>query len=253
MNNLDDVTFCIKTVRRPNACARLVRSIQAVVSDAQILVVDDGPYFERFSTVHAELAKPLHVINTETIDLGVGVGRNLLLDSVGTELLFLFDDDHVVTPWLDLPKLLNTYRLHQEDLDLLGVLQGADSMPFMLTPILEDTRIWMHRGEKFRRGSVAWCDMSPNAFLARTETLRERHRWDEDLKTFEHWEYFYRASRNGLRTAVDTSCGIRHERPKNKKYQRKHRSRLQFLHRGLAKHGFSSIRYHDGRVVEVPA
>lgn len=252
MLNLDDVTFCIKTIRRPWACARLVQSINAYVSEPRILVVDDGPYFERFSVKFPEVAKPTHTINLEEIDQGVGVGRNLLIDNVETELLILLDDDHVLTDGLDLLRLRAMFLTNEEDLDLLGVPQGKDSMPFMLTPILEGRRVWMHRGQKFRRGSLVWCDMAPNAFIARAATLRERHRWDEDLKTFEHWEYFYRASRAGLRVAVDTSARVEHDRPKNPRYQKKHRSRLQFLYLGLQKHGFDSIRYHDGRVVQVP-
>ncbi len=56
----------------------------------------------------------------------------------------------------------------------------------------ERQRIWMHRDEKKRVGTFAWRDMVSNAFLTRKETIASL-RWDAALKTYEHWEFFYRA------------------------------------------------------------
>jgi hypothetical protein len=56
------------------------------------------------------------------VDVGVGVGRNIAVDAVNTEFMFLLDDDHVVTPNLNLDKLID--RFSKLDIDILGVRQG---------------------------------------------------------------------------------------------------------------------------------
>ncbi len=53
---------------------------------------------------------------------------------------------------------------------------------------MNGTRIWMHRGERKRIGETCWCDMVSNAFLARRDTIA-RVRWDDEIKTYEHWEF----------------------------------------------------------------
>ena len=87
-----------------------------------------------------------------------------------------------------------------------------------------------------------------NAFLARRETI-VNVRWDPQLKTYEHWEFFYRASHvSGLKVAVETNCSVRHEHVDNSNY-RSLRARSHFRAIGLRKHGFESMRYPGGGIV----
>ena len=77
----------------------------------------------------------------------------------------------------------------------------------------------MHRGEHRRDGPLCWCGMSSNAFLARRETIVAL-RWDPAIKTYEHWEFFYRASQiEGLAIAVATDCFIHHAHVHAKDYR----------------------------------
>ncbi|GAA4446183.1 glycosyltransferase family 2 protein [Novipirellula rosea] len=242
---LSEITFCIKTIHRPWSCHRLVESLHQHIESPNVIVVDDGRPEARFSGKYPETAKRCTVINMDKHDVGVGVGRNAAVDAVKSEYLFLLDDDHVVTPNLNLDTFIE--RFDNLDVDLLGVRQGSGGRPTMLSPLMNGQRIWMHRGEIRRNGHVAWCHMSSNAFLARTETIRSL-RWDEELKTYEHWEFFYRAKLAQLQVAVAGDCFIRHAHVTSDAY-RPLRGRSKFRSMGLRKHGFHSMRYPGGQIV----
>ncbi|WP_413431580.1 glycosyltransferase family 2 protein [Crateriforma spongiae] len=243
--SLSEITFCIKTIHRPWSCHRLVESLRKHFNDPKITVVDDGKPERRFVAKYPDTAAHCKVIHTEKPDVGVGVGRNLAVDAVNTKYMFLLDDDHVVTENLNFDRVQK--RFVELDIDILGVRQGSGGRPTMLSKLMNGKRIWMHRGETRRRGHVAWCDMSSNAFLARTETIRTL-RWDEAIKTFEHWEFFYRAKLTNLQVAVAGDCFIKHAHVESADY-RALRKRARFRSMGLRKHGFHSMRLPGGQVI----
>ncbi|QDT10743.1 glycosyltransferase family 2 protein [Stieleria marina] len=241
-----DITFCIKTIHRPWSCHRLVESLRERIPNPNIVVVDDGRHELRFSEKYPETAGHCTVINLEQHDVGVGVGRNAAIDAATTEYIFLLDDDHVATESLHFDRVCEYFATH--DLDILAVRQGNGGRPTMLSPLMNGKRIWMHRGEYQRLGTVAWCDMVSNAFLARKETIATL-RWDEQIKTYEHWEFFYRASHvANLQIAVAIDCAIHHAHVTSKSY-RNLRARSKFRAMGLRKHGFHSMRYPGGQIV----
>ncbi len=244
--SLADITFCIKTIHRPWACQRLVESLRKHVDDPRIVVVDDGRPELRFSMKYPQTAARCRVIDLDKHDVGVGVGRNTAIDAAETELIFLLDDDHVITPELHLDRVLERFNEHQ--LDILAVRQGGGGRPLLFSPLMNGKRIWMHRGEHQRVGPLAWCDMSSNAFLARRDTIA-RVRWDDAIKTYEHWEFFYRASHlEHLAIAVAEDCMVVHAHVGAKPYGDL-RCRPKFRAMGLRKHGFHSMRYPGGGIV----
>ena len=168
------------------------------------------------------------------------------IDAAETELVFLLDDDQIVTPDLHLDRVYERFMEH--NLDILAVRQGGGGQPMMLSPLMNGKRIWMHRGEYKRIGPVCWCDMVSNAFLARRDTIA-RVRWDDAIKTYEHWEFFYRASRiEKLAIAVAVDCTVVHAHVGAKPYGDL-RGRPKFRAMGLRKHGFHSMRYPGGGIV----
>lgn len=246
MLKFDNVTFCVKTIHRPWACHRLVRSLLKHFDAPLIVVVDDGLPKYRFSQRYPRTAKLCRVIDFDQYDVGVGAGRNIAIDEAKTEFIFLLDDDHVVTEDMHLDRLYQ--RFHEHNLDILAVRQGKGGLPMMLTPLQNGKRLWMHRGERKRVGNVCWCDMVSNAFLAKRETIANL-RWDESLKTYEHWEFFYRASHlHKLQIAVATDCSVIHAHVVTKTYSDL-RHRPRFRTQGLRKHGFHSLRYPGGSIV----
>ncbi|TWT91694.1 glycosyltransferase [Neorhodopirellula pilleata] len=138
---LSDITFCIKTIHRPWSCHRLVESLCKHIAEPNnnIIVVDDGQPERRFLPAYPETAAKCQVIHPPQVDVGVGVGRNISVDAVTTEFMFLLDDDHVVTPNLNLDKLID--RFSKLDIDILGVRQGAGGRPTMLSPLMNGKRI----------------------------------------------------------------------------------------------------------------
>jgi hypothetical protein len=91
-------------------------------------------------------------------------------------------------------------------------------------------------------------DMVSNAFLARRDTIG-RVRWDDEIKTYEHWEFFYRASHiEHLQIAVALDCSVVHDHVAAKPYGAL-RARPKFRRLGLRKHGFDSLRYPGGGIV----
>ena len=242
----DDITFCIKTIHRPWACHRLVQSLRKHFNQPKIVVVDDGRPELRFSEKYPDTAKHCHVINLDRHDVGVGVGRNTAIDAAETEFIFLLDDDHVITPDLHLNRVYDRFQEH--DIDILGVRQGGGGRPLLFAPLMNGRRIWMFRGEHRRIGPLAWCDMSSNAFLARRGTIAKL-RWDPEIKTYEHWEFFYRASHiEKLKVAVAEDCMVVHAHVGAKPYGDL-RCRPKFRKLGLRKHGFHSMRYPGGGIV----
>ncbi len=243
---IQDITFCIKTVHRPWSCDRLVKSLFDQFGHPDIVVVDDGLDGRRFSQLYPATAGHCLVIDLPEHDVGVGVGRNAAIDAAQTEFIFLLDDDHIVDERLQLESVY--HRFHEHSIDILGVRQGEGGRPLMLSPLMNGKRIWMHRGEYRAVGQVAWCDMASNAFLARRDTIAKL-RWDSELKTYEHWEFFYRASRiEKLQVAVATDCHIRHAHIETKDYGHL-RFRAKYRKLGLRKHGFHSMRYPGGAIV----
>ncbi|MFN9420449.1 MAG: beta-1,4 N-acetylgalactosaminyltransferase, partial [Pirellula sp.] len=139
-------------------------------------------------------------------------------------------------------------RFMEYGLDILAVRQGAGGRPMLFSPLMNGSRIWMHRGEHKRSGAPSWCDMVSNAVLARRATIG-RVRWDDEIKTYEHWEFFYRASHiEHLQIAVALDCSVVHDHVAAKPYGAL-RARPKFRRLGLRKHGFDSLRYPGGGIV----
>jgi hypothetical protein len=84
----------------------------------------------------------------------------------------------------------------------------------------------------------------PRTHLRNASTVR----WDEELKTFEHWEFFYRAKLAELNVAVAVDCFIKHAHVESSDY-RILRKRSNYRSMGLRKHGFHSMRYPSGGVI----
>ena len=140
---IQDITFCIKTIHRPWACHRLVQSLRNEFGEPKIVVVDDGLPEHWFSRKYLETAKHCKVIDLEQHDVGVGIGRNTAIDAAETEFIFLLDDDQIVTPDLHLDRVYQ--RFIEYDLDILAVRQGAGGRPMLFSPLMNGSRIWMHR------------------------------------------------------------------------------------------------------------
>ncbi|MEO1615489.1 MAG: glycosyltransferase family A protein [Planctomycetota bacterium] len=232
----DQVTFCIKTIHRPQCCAALVRSIHEQYGDNRpaIHVLDDGKPELRFSAAcPGEAAMVDRLIETE-YDIGLSAGRNRLLDAGDTPIVVFTDDDHLVTERTRLPELVAKLNQHH-DLDLLAGLSNEQERPKLLS--VEGKTLRIPHGSYKQHGSIRWCHYVGNCFVAYRDIL-QAIRWDESLKVEEHWDFFWRCKIAGMNVACDISHSFKHEHVDPPGYQRR---RPEFLHAGLRKHGLERV------------
>lgn len=179
------VTAVIKTFERPNACARLVRSLKRLYPAMPIIVVDD-------SRDPRPLAGTIPV--RLPFDSGVGAGRQAGLDQVRTPFLLNLDDDFLLYRRTNLGGALDALARHSQ-LDLVGgrvidlpLLITHDFRTASLFPTMARAKI--APGTRF--GGVEVLDKVPNFFLARTEAVRAVG-WNPALKRLDHADFFTRA------------------------------------------------------------
>lgn len=232
----DQVTFCIKTIHRPQCCAALVRSIHEHYGTNRpaIHLLDDGKPELRFSTNCPKEAAMVDELIETDFDIGLSAGRNRLLDAGETPIVVFTDDDHLVTQRTKLPELVAKLNKHN-DIDLLAALSNDEERPRLLQS--NGRRLRIHRGFLKQRGSIRWCHYVGNCFVAYRDIL-QAIRWDESLKVEEHWDFFWRSKVAGVNVACDVSHSFKHEHIDPPGYKR---HRPQFLKRGLEKHGLKKV------------
>ena len=197
------VTAVIKTFQRPRQVRRLVASMQRVQPDLPILVVDDN-------------RDPTPIPGTELLAMpfnsGISAGRNAALAQVETPYVLLLDDDFVFTRQTALAGPIATMEAHPE-IDILG---GAvvnlpdfsvnDYSLITMTPHPAEPRF--DHGATI--GGLTVYSKVPNFFVGRTERVRAVG-WTEELKVYEHHEFFWRAW-GELTTVYDPSWRVIHAR-----------------------------------------
>ena len=232
----DRVTFCIKTIHRPECCAALVRSIYEHCGDRRpsIHVLDDGRPELRFSRhCPREAGMVDRLVETE-YDIGVSAGRNRLLDLGGSPVVVFADDDHRVTQQTRLADLVAKLdRYH--DLDLLAAKSGRDGGPRLMH--VKDRVLHIPVGVCRRHNAIAWCHYVSQCFVAYRDIL-QAIRWDERLKMEEHWDFFWRAKIAGVRVGVATDHSFGHVHVDPPGYVRR---RPEFLAIGKEKHGIRKV------------
>jgi hypothetical protein len=232
----DQVTFCIKTIHRPQCCAALVRSIHQHYGDDRptIHVLDDGQPELRFSTICPDEAAMVdRIIETEH-DIGLSAGRNQLLDAGDTPIVVFTDDDHLVTAATRLPELVRKLNRHH-DIDLLAALSNHQERPKLLK--VDGKTLRIPGGHYKRNSSLHWCHYVGNCFVAYRDIL-QAIRWDESLKVEEHWDFFWRCKIAGVNVACDIDHSFKHEHVDPPGYVRR---RPEFLKASLRKHGLERV------------
>lgn len=179
------VTAVIKTFERPQACARLVRSIRRLHPAMPIVIVDDS-------------RDPRPIFGAKVVrlpfDSGVGAGRQAGLEAVETPFVLNLDDDFLLFRGTRLDTALMALQQHQQ-LDLIG--GRVIDLPLFITHDFRhaalfptQTRPKIAPGTRF--GPVEVLDKVPNFFLARTEKVRAIG-WNSRLKRLDHADFFTRA------------------------------------------------------------
>lgn len=180
-----DITAMIKTFERPDACARLVRSLKRLYPAMPIIVVDDSRDPQPLpGTIFVRLP----------FDSGVGAGRQAGIERVRTPFLLNLDDDFLLYRRTNLGAALDALARHSQ-LDLVG--GWVIDLPLFITHDFRtaslfptNARAKVAAGTRF--GAVEVLDKVPNFFLARTDAVRAVG-WNARLKRLDHADFFTRA------------------------------------------------------------
>ena len=182
------VTMTVKTFERPEVLRRCLASARTVF-DGRIVVADDSR-----EPVSA-LGDGIDVIALP-FNSGVPTGRNAALDAVGTELVFVTDDDIVFTAASDIVAAMN-YLDDNPEVDLVALSRvdlprwravhwrGAEALfAGAAAPLVPfGTMI----------GDLPVVPKTPQLYLARTAAI-QKVRWDERVRMVDHRDFFSRAS-----------------------------------------------------------
>ena len=240
--NLENITFIVKTFERFYCIKRLVKSIYRYYPNAKILIADDSEKSCKAYLERKYARKELKVYELPK-DVGLSYGRNYLLDRVETEYFCLLDDDFVFDEKTDINTALEMMR-ERTEVDILGGYFRNYIATMGIKPYLRRIlRRIKRKKEPFRPynyigelkldsdNQVLYCnyitkqfpdyeivDIVHNFFVARTCVIRDRNRWDEELKLQEHTAFFVMAKLKGIRVAFTNRFSVQHWPYRPEKY-----------------------------------
>ena len=247
----DNITVIIKTFIRPKALAACVESVRELLGDVLIYVADDSP---------EETIVPLKNVDEYFIlppDSGLSFGRNYLVDKVQTEYLMLMDDDTLFYPETAVGVQESLALLENPSIDLVGGKQfmGSSAWPYYGAMEMREGRrddgtfaknliLHNHRSD-YSVDDIPMYDYVSNMFVAKTASMKEARR-DDDLKVFEHLEFFWR-NRTALRCTYLESLVFNNVPGSDDEYS-KHRCRTEYEVIQKEKLGIANIEpYSNGR------
>lgn len=202
------ITAVITTFERPDECLRLIASARKHCPTVRLLVVDDSESPREWPEADDRVILPY--------DSGLSAKRNAAVKHVGSGWVVLLDDDFVCTEATDLQRLVGLAA--ESDFDIVGGEVVDNGAVMRYHGYFDQTgnhvvirRGWTDEGELHR------CELIPNFFAARAETLIA-HPWEEALKLAEHSAYFWRW-RSRLKVGFTTHVEIRHEQTRPEHYK----------------------------------
>lgn len=236
-------TLIVKTFGRMDKVFALVRTVRHYYPGLRILVADDGESIAKTAGKYRGFEYlPL------PYDVGLSAGRNCLLEKVDTPYFMTLDDDFLLDEQSVIEGLI--HALEVGNFDIAAGKNPVDESKFDIdfcgTMTVDATAMWLQPG--FRGEPRAEChpvDFVPNLFAARTQVIREKLLWDENLKLGEHEDFFWRAKQLGIRVATCPAVSFIHDQVphwlQRTKYE-KLRSRVyDFWKVSLKKHGLSRL------------
>lgn len=235
---MKDITFIIKTFERFRCVKRLVKSIYDKYPDANVLIADDSEKSCKEYFMNTYTDKNIRVYEIEK-DSGLSIGRNYLLDRVRTRYFVLLDDDFVFDNKTDIVKGLTI--LKENDLDILGgyfrnyssVNGWFGALKVLIQEVIrfelpnnyignlnyDETSGTLFADYRiYDFPEYVRTDITHNFFIAKTEVIREKNRWDDELKLQEHTAFFLKAKLNGIKVGFSNLISVKHKPERLKKY-----------------------------------
>ncbi len=244
------VTIIIKTLLRPSSLERCVRSIRKRFPAIPILVADDSGY--RTFDDELGLITAYYLLPR---DSGASYGRNFLVGQVKTPYVMVVDDDTLFDEETRLEAAWQVLETVPE-LDLVAgyyrparwwgcfeVDQGSGNRSPINHHSTNHHRGVLRQVFETSRGLVAGFpvyDFVPQFYLARSSKIRQIG-WDDELKTLDHLQFFWRA-RGRLKATVLPYFSAFNTSERNPEYDAFRWQRVPFFRRlQLRKLGLGGI------------
>jgi glycosyltransferase involved in cell wall biosynthesis len=203
-----DLSIIITSYNRPDYLIRCIKSIRAFYHSIDIIVVDNSDSFDH------TIVEPF---NVKTIDAptecGASMARNIGIKHATSEYIFIIEDDTIFTKNTDLSKLLNT--LMESNVDIVS--------PLLLEHIGADEYTTYRYQGNFKRNyynrqvliepvnidanSVCVMDLLPQTIMFKRANNYE---WDNNLKVYEHFDFFWRVKQESTVCAINSSVELIH-------------------------------------------
>lgn len=258
----DRVDFCITTFKRPDAVARLLRSIAPRYPAAAIHVadqneaVDDEPYDGLWAELRAAGLVRRPEVSHLGFDCGVSVARNHLVTTTPRDYKLILDDDFAFTDDTAIERFVALLDAHPEAGVVGGnVIGGGEALSFdfridtrdaTFRPIVDHSPFVTHDGIRYRE-----TDCVVNFALMRRE-LFDHVLWDPQLKVGEHGDFYLRMLDTPYTVLHTPDVAVDHLEPgQNPDYARYRDRHMGFLAKAMAKHGLTKIETLTGSTIEL--
>jgi len=202
MNEIDkEVALGTKIFSRAEDLRRLLESVPSWIS--RVYIADDGEITEEKSTVYrSDYHFQLEVLDLD-YDIGVGAGRNVIVDTVTEDYVFIVDPDHQLPPTTG---LLYEQLKARPEIGGIGSVIVEPENDRLYSQAADFREVSTNDGEKLVRETrgiegeksvrivqgapLVEFDFIPQATLFRRECLEEQA-WDEEFITeYEHTDFF---------------------------------------------------------------
>jgi glycosyltransferase involved in cell wall biosynthesis len=243
-NSLSEVTILIKTFERQDACRRLIASIRDVYPDIKVLVVDDSP-----SQIIGYAG--VHTYYSPIPDIGASKGRNIGVDKILTKYTLILDDDCVFVPvYTDLE--LAVELIEKSDVDILGLAGVEYNVNFDIKPendgaIVRYNSIPQTTRQVEGHDAIRLYDMVAQIMLCKTDVLK-KYKWDESLKTGEHFAYFYKHL-GKIKVGYTDEVGVEHLHVGNPTYDKYRARGVDYVKQFMRKAGIKTRIDLSGEVI----
>ena len=219
------ITVITKTARRPQLVLRMVESLRAVdkYRDIAVVAYDDGgeEYSNEIMEKIAQFPNLEYVIGDEK-DMGISRGRNLALKRVRTKYFLLLDDDNLINNLSDLELLVEV--LDTTDASLVGgaYKYNRDFAGFLNFGFHSSGKraLFASYGScKKKRDTIpnfpscVRCELTANAFMAKTRDILEVGGWSDELKVKEHMDLFLRLKAEGKKVVYCPNFKVLNRKP----------------------------------------
>jgi glycosyltransferase involved in cell wall biosynthesis len=234
---INDITFLIKTFRRPQCLNRLIASIRQFYPDARIIVVDDSGYRSSEVWVEKYIEAPF--------DIGLAAGRNMGVAACETPYIVILDDDFVFTAETDIFALVGALG---KGFDIVGGALRENGKIRHYEGYYErtGTDLTIRLGAKGEHDGIALHDFVFNFFAARTKTLCN-HPWDDELKLAEHTAFFF-AHSPSLTIGYVPNVIVDHEPERDAEYASYRQRGSEYFTRFIDKAGLTKVINEKGEV-----